>query len=174
MSQDDLMKALHFTAADLEINRKGQLSDEQRLKLGTQGSTKTMAYSLLALALAALAALPGLRIVRAGPSFREPSDVVLMVVFACLALVPASLAFMRWRKVMADTVSGTVQIARGIVSTDVRQISRGNVLFIVNLKNLEFHVSKAAMQSFTNSAPYAVYYAPNTMTMLSAEPIPVR
>jgi uncharacterized protein YpmS len=174
LSQDDLMLALDFTAEDLEANRKGRLSEKQRLSLGSRSWKTSLGYSVLSLIFAVFAILPALRLVRVDPAFRDQGDVLLMVFFASLAAIPAGLAFMRWRKIMTDTVGGTVNSVRGVVSTNVKQASRGNVRYILKVQNVEFQVSKAAMQAFTNHAPYIVYFAPITLSVLAAEPAAVR
>jgi hypothetical protein len=161
------MRTLMFSLDDLALNRAGQISSEQRLRLGSESWFTTLGYSILALVLAILAVDPALRVTQTDPTLRDTKDVLLMILFAGLALIPATLAFRRWRKVMADTMSSKVNSVRGEVVIEKQSTTTDKR--VIKIKDLAFSVNVSVVGAFSEGLEYIVYFVPNTMTILSAE-----
>ncbi len=170
MVEDSLNRALEFTVEDLAANRNGFLSSAQRLQLEQQRWKGARGYVLLAAVFGVVALIPALRFFTS--SIRDTNDLIGACIFGALTLALAWTAYTRWQQIHFDAARGTASVISGIVRLETRTVNRGNVVYKLKIQGLDFQVSEAALQVFTDGETYRVYYAPESKIVLSAEPEP--
>lgn len=168
-----LMHGLNFSAEDLAANRDGYMTFEQRARLRRRAMLDAGSY----LAFACLVGLFFFMMLSVAFSDNVPSSLILgglltltgmfglgtVIVFGAMAH--------RWRLYRADLYKGDVSTTAGSVSLDIQDWGR-RASYKVRVERLTFDVSKKALLAFKNGERYRVYYAPNSKTLLSAEPMP--
>ncbi len=149
----DLSMLPGFSPADLVDNRAGRLSPTQRDERASDIGEKT-ALSLLGLAL--FLAIP---IVQGN------------WLFAGMGAIGAIVVVARWWKGHDELTAGVVALAEGDART--RHIPGGEDPdeWHLYINGLELQTEKAVHHAFQPGGPYRVYYLPNTLTVVSAEPL---
>ncbi len=143
-----LMGVLHFSAADLEANRRGQLSPAQRHKLET--ARLRDAY-MCALVLALVVAL-------------EVATYARLMVLIFSAAVGISIALALWARTTVD-LQGTVRAVTGQPAVRLRPL-RGYDLMI---NGERFNAPRAIGDAFTAGRLYRLYVTEGGSTLISAE-----
>jgi hypothetical protein len=167
-SQVALMLALNFTEEDLTANREGYLTKKQRSELNKY---RLLWITCFALTFAALscgvwwAILDGVR--------RSDSVASRIGIVSLLWIIASGVAIFTWykkRKFDHDLRQGEVQVAKGNVQVGVRLIRpKGTPLHYLNIEGVSWAIDDPLFSSFKNGDPYAIYYAPHSKTILSAE-----
>lgn len=164
--ENDLMAALNFTADDLDANRDGQLSEEQRARLYGK-----RIYWLLAIAgvvaFVFLINLPGVFIVFSSGDYPPPADMLIFIGFilGCIGILVLLYTRSDLRAITADLQEKTVESVQGLIALE----TFGQDKMKVHIHDRAFTVNNKAGLAFKNGDPYCLYYAPHSKTLLSAE-----
>jgi hypothetical protein len=164
--ETDLMAALHFTQADLDANRDGQLSEEQRARLYGK-----RIYWLLAIvgvvAFIFLINLPGVFVVFGSGDYPPPVKLLIFIGFilGCIGILVVLYDRSRLRAIAADLQDKTVEAEQGLISLE----TFGQNKMTARINDIEFTLNAEAGLAFKNGDPYCLYYAPHSKTLLSAE-----
>lgn len=164
MTDTELMRELEFTAADLAANRAGQLSETQidRLRARRKRSILTGIAIMLVLAfIASLCLFGGMQ-----------GSAVLLIIGAGLTLVSAVITgtFARyWMRLSADIRENTVSAFSGQLERVIKPVNQRVVTYLLRVGGAEFAVNKEQFRAFAHEAPYTLYRAKYTGTLLSAE-----
>ncbi len=160
-----LSAALGFTEAELKQNRDGFLSGLQRSVLlsTSQRHWITMIVISIALALPAWSALQTLRL-----------DVLssnLLLLFICISLeiVAYALLIMPDSSLRQDAKAMRAASVQGRVHLDVVHYFGSGVSFSMSINGMYFGITQVTFMAFKNDEPYAVYFAPRSHRLLSAE-----
>ncbi len=160
-----LMQALDFTAADLDANRAGQLSEMQVYRLRVRRRRTELLGALLVLVSALLATA----FIFTGN--RNDSPVLLLVgigVTICAAMFTGT--FLRhWLRLNADINSGTVLVQSGKLERVLKPVNRRVINYLIRVDTAEIAVTKEAFTAFEHEAPYRLYRARYTGTLLAGE-----
>ena len=160
LEQDILKNALKFTDFDLSINRAGRLSD-QNVDYLRQRRVRYIAVFVVAAVIASVV-LP----IRAASWYTQIACMVIPLIAAVLVG-----AYNVWRSALLtfDMRDGLVEAAQGIVYL---RIMGGNYTgYVLRVGDLRFTISHDVYRAFTDRDPYTIYYAPNSRTLLAAEPL---
>jgi hypothetical protein len=167
MARNPLKGPLKFSDTDLEANRSGYMSKEQRLRLRRQQQERFRDLRISALGVIAGSAF-GILVTAL---FRLNVCIIVAICLLDLGLgVWAAALVQKWRRLDADLYKGDVSTASGRVLLDVQPEGEVGVKCVLKIQGLRFEISKDAMLAFHNEDVYRVYYLPNTKTVLSAEP----
>lgn len=164
MTDTALMQQLDFTADDLAANRAGRLSERQTAALRAK-RTRSIALGagiLLVMALAATACIfAGIR-----------GSAILLVIGIGLTITSAAITgtFARhWLRLSADLRHESVSAFSGMLERVVKPVNRRIVTYLLRVDGAEFNVDKETFKAFAHEAPYTLYRARYTGTLLSAE-----
>lgn len=163
---DDLAEAINFSEEDLLANQRGLITDwQKRYKIrwrlresyGVVGSALLMALFLLVVSgrLAVNASSPFLIY---GPVFAVLAFVAYITYRGGGSIIPRVLRDLRGGK--AASVSGTLQRETATVNN--------TILCYLKVDTLRLKVRKPVYDAMSDGAAYTLYYAPHTMTLLSA------
>jgi F0F1-type ATP synthase assembly protein I len=173
-----LIKAIGFTYADLDANRGGYMTKKQRAALSQE---RRILFSTVAIIIAGAVILH--LIVLSINSMKSDAILYGILGFLILFLPPVSLALFAWfqrRRLNADLYKGTVYVVEGVISLHVRRhgdygyfINRNNrntvIYYYMSIQDEKFRLEKSVFDAFVDGEPYAIYYAPHSKTILSAE-----
>jgi hypothetical protein len=158
--EDELRYAIGFTSVELEANRDGVLSDYQRHKFGVdRRDNMFIAFFAVILAVAIFGVAYGRFSAMDGLLIWIP--IVLCGSTALFAAVKAD-------ELHRDLKQNAVEAAQGRVSLDITQY-RSKTTYTVQLQDRTWDVKKNVFLAFKNGEPYAIYYAPFSKKILSAE-----
>lgn len=164
MTDPALMRELDFTPDDLTANRDGRLSDAQRFRLHTRRtrSIATGVAIMLVMAFAASLCIYG----------GVHGNTILLIIGLGLTLLTVAVmsTFARyWLRLSADIREQTASAFSGTLERVVKPVNRRVVTYLVRVGGAEFSVTKDAFKLFAHEAPYTLYRAKYTGTLLSAE-----
>ncbi len=155
-TQEDLMWAIGFTPTDLETNQEGVLSDHQRRKFQSERRTSVLNAAALGVLIIAVFVLMH--------KWDSMTGIVLLLpIFGCgwLALVSITRAL----DCHNDIKHNQADSVQGRVSLDISD--KG--YYMIQLQQKVWPVKKTIFLAFKNGDPYAIYFAPRTNKILSAE-----
>jgi hypothetical protein len=154
---DGLMRALDFKEADLELNRRGEMSKYQLERV--RGSLAAIDAVMLILVVAGV--LISLYVAQL--------YTILGFIAAIFCLIMGSLLFTyietEWRGLARDRQAQKILQVEGYIHLDVTNAHS----FKVVICDSEFCISKAMFLAFKNGEQYRIYYAPGTRKIFSAE-----
>jgi hypothetical protein len=160
-----LAEALDFTDEELALNRDGQLSERQLDELFSEAHQ----YRSLEMLVYVIAALIGIVIILDGIRRGDTvsSRIAILGVFGALAY---GLIFIihRHRVHHQHDADGAVEAVQGQVSLNISGTS-SSTTYTVRTADGKFNVGREVFFAFKNGDPYALYYAPRTRRVLSAE-----
>ena len=170
-TQKALMSAIGFNEDDLEANRGGYMSKKQRAMLSRDRADWLNWLSVIIVVVAGSFVFLLFNSLRESPeSF---GNFVRMIGFFCL--VGGLLSFFMWNKYFRlndDLHKGDVFIAEGSATIYIAksQDKYSEVYtYHVDIQDQCFTVDQAVYAAFKYGEPYAIYYAPFSKTILSAE-----
>jgi hypothetical protein len=189
MYQTELMRVLNFTEADLDANRHGYMTKEQRIKLRKSRLRNSLIEMLPFAILFLLVALPlmeaGWRIFTVPKSLSQELPALIgLILQSALFLVPilalSTGLFERWRSVNADLRKGYTTGISGQLFLDIPDIEKGinirrrltyNTSYLLNINGLRFPITHRQWLVLLDGEhyPHNVYYAPNSKVLLSIE-----
>ena len=155
---DALVRANHFSMADLDVNRQGSLSGRQVVKL--LGYACWQGIVFLASALVAYLVLRDL------PS---GEDQIWVGLSGVLVLVLALIAVWNILRTVWDMLAGKATRNEGIVTRHIHR-SRNSRTYSYQINRLKFKVSHTAYNALIDSREYRVYFAPRSKRLLGIEP----
>jgi len=155
-----LQEALGFTLDDLQANREGRMTHQQRLPLESRRNTWT-GWRVLIFTLCIV--LGAVFVANQMTAFAIGTGVFSLLFYA----------FSRWQMspYVSDLREGSVKAAEGRVKLDIHHHDKvGNREdFIVSMMNKRFYVKRHVFDAFENANAYRVYFAPKSQILLSAE-----
>lgn len=159
-----LMAALGFSEADLEANRRGALSPSQAARLRSSRQRQLAGALLLFISLVIVATV----LIYAGQRSGNP---VLGLAGAALILINAVIVGTMGRgymRVGGDLRPGNVEVLAGEVERVLRR-GRQADNYLIRIDGASLQVSKDVFLGFQHEAPYRVYRAVHSGSLLSAE-----
>ena len=160
LSEDELMYAIGFTSIELVANREGILSEYQRKKFRVErrNNVVTTIFSLLI----------AIAIFLFGQARVSSIYGIFLWIPIVFCGIGALLAVMRVDEFHQDVTQNHVDAAQGRVSLDITQ-NRYKTAYTIQLQDRIWDVDKRIFLAFKNGDPYAIYYAPHSKKILSAE-----
>lgn len=163
----DLMTALDFTAADLDSNRHGTITERQQAVLRDKRLRQVRSLLLWGVYMGVMALLY---------FFAQPDrpttpllSWAITVLFGIGALGYLGAATAKWRAISAELRNGAVQSVEGPVALEKKV--RGGGFRRLRVGGVVFDISKAESLTFQNEAPYKVYYMPSSKIVVAVEPL---
>lgn len=159
-----LAKALRFGADDLQTNRSGYLSENQKTYL------RRVRRAQLGRSLLFVGVIGGLIVVSL---FGTGTRSVLAYLFSigCTIALVARPTLRVWRGVAADIAAARVQHMIGIVRNTSRP-DANYTDFTICIEDRQFTVPNTVYMLFHVGVTYRLYYAPQMSMIVSAEPSP--
>ncbi len=165
-TQKTLMTALGFNEDDLEANRGGYMSKRQRAVLSRERSGWLNRIAIMIVAIAGFFVFMILSdLLQSG--IRENVLGGLSLAGGVAALY---MAYMRSR-LNNDLHKGDVFVVDGTVSLYIEK-TRNQFMpynYYLSVENRHFKIERPVHDAFTDGEPYAIYYAPFSKKILSAE-----
>ena len=161
-----LAQAIGFTAADLEANRSGLLSEMQHYRLRVR-RWRSVAVGVAILLVAAFIAT---LLIFSGT--RDNGSIILLIIGIGVTICNAALVglFVRhWLRLSADIREGRAILTSGELERVVKPVSKRVMQYMIRVDEAEIMVSKDVFEAFEHHQPYILYLAPYTGTLLSAE-----
>jgi hypothetical protein len=155
---DRLARANRFHRAALTLNRRGRLSQRQRLTL--LGRVLVYSIAMIIGAFVGWVALSNLRDL-------EP-DASVAIIGGVLLLAFASLVWRAYAN-LHDALRGQVLMAEGIVRASYHSDSDSTSCYY-HLGKLRFRVSEAGYHALEAGRDYRLYYAPHSKSLVNIEP----
>lgn len=165
MIDDALMRALGFGAEDLEHNRAGKISPRQEYALRLRRMRLAQWGALAVLAVAFIASL----LIFLGGRQESP---ILRITGVGLTLCNAAMTGMLLRQYLRlnnDIRQEQVMVVTGTLKRVIKPVTRRVWHYIIRVDEAEFVVPKETFDAFQHDAPYTLYRAPHSGTLLSAE-----
>lgn len=162
------MSILRFTEEDLQANREGYLTKSQRSKLNRDRTSWKIFTAL------ALGAIPFGTVMAILDGIRRHDTVASRIgIIGLICIVCSCIAVYVWldiKRLDRDLHKGDVQVVEGRVQVGERLFRRrGTPRYYVSLQGISWNVGYIVSSAFKNGDPYAIYYAPHSKTILSAE-----
>lgn len=169
-----LMHALDFDNDDLRANRDGYMSKRQRARLSRRRRNIGLIF-IAATVGAVVIFLPLMRVL-----MTRPQGLVAIVPILLIGVVVMVAIYLWFQRTVtayaADLHKGHVSAIEGIVETQRHMTFTGRMFtstYSLYVNDEQFSIG---MQVFVSLHPmrdeiYAVYYAPNSRTILSLEPL---
>lgn len=161
-----LPAALRFSTADLEANRQGLLSPAQIARMISVRQRKLLIAAVLFVVLVLAATV----LVYIGQLNRSA---ILFGAGAALTVINAiqvGRAGREYMSVSGDLRRGRVEVLTGDVERVLRR-GRASDSYLLRINGAELSVTKEVFVGFRHEAPYRIYHASVTRTLLSAEPM---
>ncbi len=166
-----LAATLKFNDDDLQANRAGRLTVRQRSRVYVRRRTVIIALTLITAFIGIISAIVILAVLLGSAIFE----------FAILLalggeIVTAGLGYLVWslrqhyntylREGHVAHVEGPVMMYQ----LRERQDDKTKTVYALRIAHLEFEIPELALNAFTEGSRYIIYYAPDPLTLLSAEP----
>lgn len=162
-----MMSGLKFNEDDLAANREGYMSQAQRERMRSDRASWFLGTML------SLLAWPGASYIAIADGIRIHdtfnSRMGILALITALSLSAAAYCWQQKRHYDADLYKSHVEVAEGRIRLDIISQGKSGVAYTFDVADAHFEVSKNVFLAFKNGDPYAVYYAPHTHTLLSAE-----
>jgi hypothetical protein len=156
----------NFTHEELELNRHGYLSQDQRDRLAELGKY----YSNFARIIFATAAVVGvLPLCIWLHPFHDATAGSLVLIIGFIAGLLVAALWLRIRALNADLKWGEVSAVEGVVKLETQNDAEYGPTYAVKIGDMRFRVGERVFCTFKNGDPYRIYYAPHSKTILSAE-----
>lgn len=168
-----LRHALGFNQKALIANQDGYMTNEQRETIQRTAYRQQIYLGILVGIIAILILGILLLEIRAhGRLFVLPPVLAFMLAIIGLGAVVALFLWSRRCEFHDDLHKGVVKTAVGQVELIIIPRNFFRAEYKVHVEQHKFSVSKQVLLAFKDAARYRVYYAPFSMTLLSAELIP--
>ncbi|MEO8609571.1 MAG: hypothetical protein ABI690_16890 [Chloroflexota bacterium] len=167
-AQSKLMNALRFTEEDLQANRDGYLMKQQRSKLNGIRTSWLLCFILTLIVVPFLVAwtvIDGVRI--------HDTAVSRLGIIGLIWIIASGTCVYCWfkkRRLDHDLHKGNVQVVKGTAQVKYGTMrQKGTSPYDLIIDGLTWNMGYFASSAFTNGDPYAIYYAPHSKQILSAE-----
>lgn len=168
-----LAAALKFNDDDLQANRAGRLTVRQRNRVHVRRRMVIIALTLITAFVGIISAVVILAVLLGA----AVSEVAILLALGG-EVVTAGLAWLVWslrQHYKTYLREGHVARIEGPVTMyqlRERQDDKTRTVYALRIGHLEFEIPEAALSAFTEGSHYIIYYAPDPLTLLSAEPAP--
>jgi hypothetical protein len=164
--QDRLLNGtLGFTDEDLAANQDGYISDKQRLRLKRE-RRKWKFFIVVT-----LLAYPFGWMLIVFPETYRPATAGIGVWFG--ASVTIFICWLFMRDFDQDLAEGKTQVIRGAIKLGQQLFTIGGQgqqsHYYLRIENMNWTMRKSPFLAFADGDSYAIYYAPHSKTLLSAE-----
>jgi hypothetical protein len=166
-----LAAALGFNDDDLQANRAGRLTVRQRNRVYGLRYTLIIALAVVTAVIGLIAAVVIVAVL-VGAAI-SPVAILLALGGEVITAGLAYWAWSLWQNYRTYLLPGRVQQVKGTVTVyqlRERQDERRKTVYYLRIDPLEFPISDEGLNAFTDGARYVVYYVPQPLTLLSAEP----
>ena len=166
---DPLMQALQYTSDDLKANRQGRVGPFQAVRL-----RRTLVRSLSVGAVILVFGIVGAAAALTAGSLNAVQGLTVLGIALTVfnAIVVGYLAQF-WLRTRAD-LNQPVLRQQGVLHRTIRATKSGRLIgFVVRLEGAsgEMAVNKAVFNALRDGAPYCLYRAAGSRTLLSAEEV---
>jgi hypothetical protein len=144
----------------LAANQNGVLSDYQREKFRVGRRTNLLAIIPFALVAIAVFALRQIWV--------SPVNNICLLIPILLSGIFALVAIVNVYNYHRDFTQNRAEVVQGRMNLDVWDKSR-YITYAIKIQDQRWIVEKDVFLAFKNGDPYAIYYAPHSKTILSAE-----
>ncbi|MEP7286060.1 MAG: hypothetical protein ABI947_09865 [Chloroflexota bacterium] len=188
MIDSNLMGLINFNMQDLEANRKGFITHDQKTRIYTHYWREALAFWIfflkyvLSALLAVIIVATIVQFASTGTwslSWNEGMNTIVSIVLfytVICGIVLIILLTYRRLQIYRDLHQGIVLVIRGVVhvsgtrdkSTFQRRWSLGET-YSIKIADLNFNVSINLQSAFHSSYPYTIYYLPQSKIILSVE-----
>jgi hypothetical protein len=161
----NLMDLLEFTSDDLQSNREGKLSEMQHYRLRVRRRRAEL-VGILAIIIGALIATGFIFV-----GNRNETPILSLIGIAITICVTALMGNIArfWMRLNGDINAGKIAVNSGKLERIMKPVNRSIVYYAVRVDGAEVIVSKEAFDNFEHGAPYTLYRAPYSGTLLSVE-----
>ncbi len=164
-----LMGKFDFTEADLQANRTGSISENQRYPLNEMSKRKLIILIIVAVVCAFVVIAT---FTRYGNTSNGIFAVALAIVIAALVYV----LFADYQKLQSDMASGTVDVVYG--TPRFRTVSgRSSRSYLVSIGEIQFSLPRARYEALiaytqreSQGAMVTAYFTPTAKVIVSLEP----
>jgi hypothetical protein len=170
-----LMEELKFGNLELRANQKGVLTDSQSILLREKRSNQT-AQIVVGILLWSMFSFLFVPAMIGGLGYMLARYTLLAALIAAIPVyVWIGLLIRLWIQVSADLRNCRVESIRGPVILDQRRAGKRSFVYHLIVRSeidrMDFTVEKNIFLVFKPLETYAIYYAPNSKIILSAEPL---
>lgn len=174
-----LLAAFQLTDAELDVNRRGELTDRQRQRLRSEADGDATFMAGLALVLGVVLYGIGGYLAHDGRVFvvHDAGDVIGIagIVFGTVLLPTSAIAWAAYTAWIAARARGplTVKVLEGAVET--RHIAyKESHVYELHVAGERYDVSSAAFDAIVSGAPHRVFVIPEIRAVIAVEPVGVR
>jgi len=166
-----LAAALKFNDDDLQANRAGRLTVRQRNRVYVKRRMVIIALTLITAFIGIISAIVTLAVLLGAVK----SEVAILLALGG-EVVTAGLAYWVWSlRQTFNTFLGEGYVARvegpvTMYQLRERQEDKTRTVYALRIAHLEFEIPEQALNAFTEGSRYIIYYAPDALLLLSAEP----
>jgi hypothetical protein len=166
-----LAAALKFNDDDLQANRAGRLTVRQRSRVYVQRRMLIIALTLITAFIGIISAIVILAVLLGAVN----SAIAILLALGG-EVVTAGLAYLVWslrQNFNTYLGEGYVERIEGPVTMyqlRERQDDKTKTVYALRIAHLEFEIPELALNAFTEGSHYIIYYAPDPLLLLSAEP----
>jgi len=158
-AENALMWAIGFIQEDLNANRDGRLSKIQRDQIASQ-MFRWMGIAILATLVILWSVLNAAGRIN---SAIEQGGIVWSIVASV-----AGFAWCMWKQFYDEIRAPEIGAVQGRVELGF-QNSKNATALTLTIQGMRFNIKQNVFLAFTNGDSYAIYYAPYSKTLLSAE-----
>jgi hypothetical protein len=166
-----LAAALKFNDDDLQANRAGRLTVRQRNRVYVQRRMVIITLTLITAFIGVISAIVILAVLLGAVK----SEVAILLALGG-EVITAGLAYLVWslrQNYKTYLGEGYVAHIKGPVTMyqlRERQDDKTKTVYALRVGHLEFEIPEPALSAFTEGSHYMIYYTPEPLTLLSAEP----
>ncbi len=176
MDRARLLRVFEITEHDLEVNRKGELTDRQRQAIRKHADDDAGGMLGIALVLGVVMYGIGGYLFHDGRVFqiRTGSDMlgVLGIVFGTVLLPTSAIVWAGYTMWMASRTRGHLTVKTLVGAVETRRIAyKQSEIFELTVEGQRFDVGPAVFDALENGARYRVYVVPEIGTVISVEPV---
>ena len=162
--EERLMETFDFSEDDLDVNRMGQLSRRQAVRLNKQRQTQVLgATGILIVGIFTVLVIFGV-VSAARMTYQALSTLAGLSLFF---LLPSWIIWSRASKLINDLQRNRVAIIEGLVDLSVQGVQTAN--YLLHVGDTSFTVKQKMFLAFKNGDPYRIYYTPHSQQILSVE-----
>ncbi len=160
------MQALGFNGDDLRENRAGRMSEGQKERI-RRGWRRTLIAIVVVLVVVIILATA---LIFIGQQNDSPVLTMIGIFLTVINAVVMGFGIQNGLRVNRDLSSGNVEITRGLVTHTIRVFRRAPT-FVLKIDDVTMVVPKPVFLAIEDGKRYALYRAPASRTLLSAEAI---
>ena len=175
LTQTPLMKRLKFTLADLDTNKDGMLSFNQRRRLEQRQHQSLFNHIVLAIGIAVFDVL-WFSLPISLPSERFILQLPVGIISAVTLVVLAAHFRAVTQPLTRDIIAGKVKVVSGYLQLKDNRQPDGEQQplfprYVAQVDDIQFRVSRQIYEQLPQGRFCTIYYLPNTCQILSMQPV---